>query len=271
VARFDDYAKQEQGDTELDTEIADASKQSDERRDEGATALPERFKGKKPEEIAHSYVELEKAYSRQGQDIGRLRKTVDEMLELQLRSPLPGQDKPSTKPVEAADLFDNPDAAVRGVAKEEVDARVKSLEAELMNERLARAKADFTKSFPTWEEDVRNPEFINWIQEKAHRVRLARDADMGDFGAAETLFGTYYDQRDARKAKETKAERKARVQEVTLESAGAGAPDLEQKFSRAALMEKRLAAKRGDRNADYWLKSNAESIAIAYEEGRIVD
>jgi hypothetical protein len=36
-------------------------------------------------------------------------------------------------------------------------------------------------------------------------------------------------------------------------------------------MEKRLAAKRGDRNADHWLRSNAESIAIAYEEGRIVD
>jgi hypothetical protein len=270
LARFEDYAKAAQGNDQLDNELEQAQTASEERKEEGST-LPERFRGKAPEEIATSYVELEKAYSRQGQDIGRLRKTVDEMLELQLRSPGSGQEKPTTKPVEASDLFDNPDATVRGVAKEEVDARVKNLEAELMQERFARAKADFTKTFPTWEDDVKDPAFINWIQEKNHRVRLAQEADHGNFDAAETLFGTYYDQREAKKAKVSKAERKALVQEVTLESAGAGAPDFEQTFSRSDLMEKRIAAKRGNRAADTWLRNNAEAIAIAYEERRIVD
>jgi post-segregation antitoxin (ccd killing protein) len=36
-------------------------------------------------------------------------------------------------------------------------------------------------------------------------------------------------------------------------------------------MEKRIAAKRGNRAADTWLRNNAEAIAIAYEERRIVD
>lgn len=268
MAKFDDYAK-DQND-ELEQEISDASTKADERKEAGGE-LPERFKGKSAEEIAQSYMELEKLNSRQAQNLGQLRKTADDLLALQLREVKHGQDKPTTKPVESSDLFDDPDTAIRNVAKQEADTRVKALEAELMNERAARAKGEFTKQFPTWEQDVHNPEFIDWINEKPHRVRLARDADSGDFGAAETLFGTYYDQREAKQAKVSKEERRQKVKEVTLESAGAGAPDLETKYSRTALMEKRLAAKRGDRNADHWLRSNAESIAIAYEEGRIVD
>lgn len=270
MAKFDDYVKDQQND-ELENEIKDAEKKAEERREEGAGELPERFKGKAPEEIAKSYVELEKAYSRQGQDIGRLRKTVDEMLELELRGSKLKQEEPSTKPVEASELFDDPDKVVRGVAREVADERVKGLEQQLMQERLARAKSDFAKQFPTWEQDAHDPEFINWIHEKPHRVKLARAADAWDFDAAETLFGTYYDQREAQKAKVSKQELKQKVKEVTLETAGAGAPDLEQTFSRSALMDKRLAAKRGDRSADTWLRNNAEAIAIAYEEGRIVD
>ena len=268
MAKFEDYAKQP--DLELEQEIDEAAGKTEERREAGSD-LPERFKGKSAEEIAQSYIELERLNSRQAQDLGRMRKTYDEVIELQLRGPDFKQDKPPTKPVEASDLFDDPDRSIRNVAKEEVDARVKSLEQELMQERVARAQATFTTQFPTWQEDVRNPEFLNWIQEKPHRVKLARDADNGDFGAAETLFGTYYDHRESRKAKETKEERRQRVKDVSLETAGAGAPDLEQTYSRTALMEKRLAAKRGDRNADHWLRTNAESIVIAYEEGRIVD
>lgn len=271
MAKFEDYAKNEQNTDDLSKEIEDAGDQSEARRAEGGE-LPERFKGKSPEEIAQSYTELEKAFSRQGQDIGKLRKTVDEMLELQLRGAPNERDKPNTKPVEASELFDNPDETVRRVAKSEVDERVRGLEQELANERLARQKTEFTKQFPTWEDDIKDPAFLNWVREKPHRVNLALQADQqGDWSAAETLFGTYYDQRETRKLRQTSEERKQKVKEITLESSGAASPDLEKTFSRSLLMDKRLAAKRGDRSADYWLKSHAEEIAMAYEEGRIVD
>lgn len=269
MARFADYVKNEP-DT-LEQEIVDAGTNAEERREEGGE-IPERFKDKSREEVAQSYVELEKLNSRQAQDLGKLRRTVDEMLELQLRSPAPGQEKPSTKPVDAEALLDRPDETVRGIAKQEVDARVQNLEAELRNERIERAKVAFTAQFPTWEQDVKDPAFLNWVREKPHRVQLALHADQtGDWSAAETLFGTYYDQREVRKQKQTKEERKQQVKEVSLETSGAGVPDLETKYSRSELMEKRIAAKRGDRKADAWLRAHAEDLAIAYEEGRIVD
>jgi hypothetical protein len=56
-----------------------------------------------------------------------------------------------------------------------------------------------------------------------------------------------------------------------LESAGGGVSERVQKFSRRDLMKKRIAAKQGDDEASEFLKLNADAIAIAYEEGRVVD
>lgn len=271
MAKYSDYAKNEQTPESLETEIAEAGARTEERREEAGSALPERFRNKSAEEIAQSYIELEKFNSRQAQDLGKLRKTVDELLELQLRKPEEVDGKPQHKPVAVEDLYEDPDAAIRNVARTEVETRVKSLEQELQAERVARARAEFTKQFPTWEDDIKDPAFKNWVLEKPHRVKLAQAADSGAVDAAETLFGTYYDHKEARAKAEEKERRKTAARAASLETSGAGAPSVEETFSRTALMDKRIAAKRGDRNAQRWLQQNAESIAIAYEEGRIVD
>jgi hypothetical protein len=276
VAKFEDYAKSRQdnaGQDNLEQEINEAAQQSDDRRSEaGSFELPERFKGKTAEEIARSYVELETLNSRQAQNLGQMRKTVDELLALQLQNgPQTRQEKPDTKPVTVDDLYERPDEAIRTVAREETDTRVQKLEKELQQERFERAKKAFSEQFPKWEDDVHNPDFISWIHTKPYRVALARRADSGDWSAAEELFGTYYDHLEVSSKKKQKEERKQKIKEVSLESPGAEVPEQVETFSRSALLEKRLAAKRGDRNADFWLRTNAERIAIAYEEGRIVD
>jgi hypothetical protein len=270
VAKFEDYAKQLETTDALDQEIQDAAAGSEERKQEAGN-IPERFKGKTPEEIAQSYVELEKLNSRQAQDLGRMRKTVDELLELELRRPADTQDAPRAKPVEAEDLYANPDETIKSVVNREVRPHVEKLEQELMQERIGRARAEFAQDYPEWEKDVHDPAFVNWIQERPYRVRLARAGDAGDFDAARDLWASYYEHRDLAKREQSKAERKQKVKEATLETSGASAPEVTETFSRAALMEKRLLAKRGNRDADFWLRSNAERIAIAYEEGRIVD
>lgn len=272
MAKFEDYAKQlDTTPDALESEIQDAAAGSEGRKQEAGTQIPERFQGKTPEEIAQSYIELEKLNSRQAQDLGRMRKTVDELLELELRRPADTQDAPRAKPVEAEDLYSNPDEAIKSVVHREVRPHVEKLEQELMQERIGRARAEFAQDYPDWEKDVHDPSFVNWIQERPYRVRLARAGDAGDFDAARDLWASYYEHRDLAKREQNKAERKQKVKEATLETSGAAAVDVEEKFSRSALMEKRLLAKKGDRDADFWLRSNAERIAIAYEEGRIVD
>jgi len=271
MAKYADYVKDEDQRL-LDAELTEAQEAADERRQEAAeNEIPERFRGKSPVEIAKAYTELEKLNSRQAQDLGAMRKSVDELLTLQLQKSGTGAEAESKKPISSDDLYENPDATIRKVVKEESQERIKKLEEELQKTKLEKAYAKLTENFPEWQDDVKDPAMISWIHEKPFRVRLARSADAGDFDAAEELFGLYYDTQKKAQKQEQKQEKRKRVQAAGLESSGAGVPETTEKFSRSALLEKRIAAKRGDSAAQRYLDANADAIAQAYSEGRVVD
>lgn len=264
MARYEDYVKKD----EIDSEIEDASEQSQQRQEE--STIPERFRGKPVEEVARSYTELEKLYSKQAQDLGAMRRTVDELVNLKLPSDIKAGE-PVTKPVTVDEVYEDADKAIRRVVKEESADRIAALEKELQQERIERAMGEFTKTYPTWKQDAASPEMINWIHEKPYRVRLARAADAGDLDAAADLFGSYYDTRAPVVKQEKRDEKRRRVLSAGLESAGAGVPETVETYSRSALLDKRIAAKRGDSSAERWLASHGASIQQAYAEGRIVD
>ena len=71
MAKYEDYVKNDI----IEDELEDAIESAHTRKDEGAT-IPERFVGKPVEEVARSYTELEKLYSRQAQDLGAMRRTA---------------------------------------------------------------------------------------------------------------------------------------------------------------------------------------------------
>ncbi len=62
-----------------------------------------------------------------------------------------------------------------------------------------------------------------------------------------------------------------RSKHAQLEGGTASPHETVQTFSRSELMQKRIDAKRGNPEAESWLRQNREAVAIAYEEGRIVD
>lgn len=263
MAKYEDYVK-----SDIDNEIEDAASGSAERE---AAAIPERFKGKTAEEIAHSYTELEKLNSRQAQDLGSLRRSVDELLALKSPTSEARAEATSKKPITVDEIYENPDEVIRKVAREESSDRIEILERELYNGKVEKAMAAFTDRYPTWQADVKDPAMLNWIKDKPYRVRLAVAADQGNLDAADELFGTYYDTQKKVVTEEKKRERKQKVQAAGLESAGAGVPETIERYSRAALMEKRIAAKRGNAEAERWLNAHGDSIQQAYAEGRVVD
>lgn len=264
MAKYEDYVKDE-----LDNEIEDAAEQTAQR--EEASVIPERFKGKTAEEIAQSYIELEKLNSRQAQDLGVLRKSVDQLLTLESPKERTGAEATSRKPLSVDDIYEDPDKAIRKVVQEESAERIEALERELQQTRFQRGLQEFGKQFPNWQEDVKDPAMLNWIQAKPYRVRLAAAADRGDLGAAEELFGTYYDTHKKEVVEERKQEKKKKIRSAGLESAGAEVPDTVERYSRSGLLEKRIAAKRGNMEAQRWLDAHSASIQQAYSEGRVDD
>ena len=71
--------------------------------------LPQQFRGKSPKEIAKYADAIEKRLSKQGNELGEVRRLADELLKSQLMASKPVA---SEKPKEI-DFFENPQEAVR--------------------------------------------------------------------------------------------------------------------------------------------------------------
>lgn len=268
MAKYEDYV---QKDDELENEINEAAQESADRQESGESGfvMPERFQGKSPEEIAKAYSELEKLNSRQAQDLGQMRKTVDEFLTLQ------SDDKPKATPAEKApvtldDIYEDTDSAIKRGAEEAVGGRIEALERQLAEARLQSRVSELDAKFEGWRDQVQTPEFVNWINEKPYRARLAQAADAWDLDAAEELLSMYSDA-TGRSGTAARAKREKQLRDASLESGSAHVPPSEQTFSRTELMRIRVAARHGDSEAADWLKANGDAIAVAYEQGNITD
>ena len=267
MAKFEDYVKDD-----LDNEIGDAEKQAAERKAE--ETIPDRFKGKSKAEIAASYVELQALNSQQANDLGSMRQSVDQLLDLQSQKTSSPEPVVTAPPVTVDDLYDDADGQIRRLAREESSDRIDALEKKLAAREANDGLKDITHKFPTWRTDVQDPGFLAWVQEKRSRVMLIQAADALDFEAAEELLGSYYDSiapAPAADNDEDEAEVQRQLADATLESGSPAPTDLVDSYSRSELMEIRISANQGNLKAERYLAAHADSIANAYAEGRIVD
>lgn len=276
MAKYEDYAAKYNQDN-LQDEIEDAGQAAQDRKDNPDNAIPERFRDKTPEEIAASYVELEAKFSQQGNDLGTLRRTVDEMITLQSQTVDPQIETPKSEPVSVDEIYDNPDEAIRRAVREELGGdhgnRIEQLENQLAQERVNARLSSLDTKHPGWRDLAQTAEFTDWVKGSNYRVRMADAADQHqDVEAAEALLDMYADISGQANA-HAEASRDTQLRNASLES-GSPAPAQHdgETFSRQDLLNARIAAKQGNMEADTWLRQNAESIAIAYETpGGIVD
>lgn len=265
MAKYADYVK-----TDLDDEIVDAQAAADARQAE--ETIPDRFKGKSKAEIAASFVELQALNSKQANDLGTMRKSVDQLLELQSQQAVSPEPEVTAPKVTVDDLYDDADGNIRRIAREESSNRIDALEQKLADRDAHDGLAVITSKFPNWRTDAQDPEFLDWVREKRSRVMLIQAADQLDFEAAEELLGSYYDSKAPAKADETNdADTQQALRDATLESGSPAPTDLVDAYSRSELMETRISANQGNQKAQRYLAAHAESIAQAYAEGRIVD
>ena len=268
--KYEDYARKQED--ELETEIQEASEASESRQAENSIEIPERFKDKSIEDVIKSYTELEKAYSRQGNDLGEYRKLSEQLLALESAG---GSKETETQSEDISidALYDDP----KGTIEKVVSQRVSGLEQQIQQERFNERLKQMNSKYDGWQEEVRTPEFVNWVQEWANtpvRQRLVMQGDQGDLDAAEEVLLSYYEKKQlAQQARqsERKAKRDADLAKGTLESGSPDSPESETTFSRKKLLDLRIRAKQGDRKATEFLKDNQLDIARAYAEGRLVD
>jgi len=267
MAKYEDYASRDT----IDDEIEQAAQQTEDRKDvdNPGFEMPDRFKDKTPEEIAKSYDELEKAYSRQGNDLGRMRNTMDEYI-ANLESTTQQTSPEEVAPVTIDDLYDDTEGAIERAAGKVYGDKIAQLEAELEQTKLQTRVDALSDKFGDWETEVQTPEFVNWAADSPYRLRLVQQADRFDMDAAEEILGLWSERKGMNNQQQA-AVTESQLRDASLESGSAEVTHVDKPMSRTEIIDHRIKANHGDSQSQAWLKQNQDAISAAYQEGNLTD
>jgi hypothetical protein len=252
--------------TELDPAPADSTEVTVEEPVTPAAAAPEddlppQFKGKSLAEVAKYAAATEKSLSRQGQELGEIRKLADELIKSQLVK------KPEPEAPKEVDFFENPQEAIRNAVGN--DPRLKAIEQQNIVFQQQQARQVLAQKHPDFSEIVLgDPEFAKWVGGSKIRTALFQAAEKFDVDAADELLSTYKQLKTvkvAQQAQETaKVDTKARdaaLKTVAVDTSGSG-ETTRKVYRRADLIRLKMRDP-----ARY--ESMGDEIMAAYAQGRV--
>ena len=224
--------------------------------------IPEKYRGKSVAEIARMHQEAEKVISRQGQEVGEIRKLADELIKSQLQ-PNPQ----ATEPVKEVDFFENPQEAIRRAV--ESNPKVQAAEMYAIQAQREMAKQKLQSLHPDMGEIVQDQGFRQWVQASPVRQQLLQAADQGyDVAAAHELLSTFKELKaikvQQQVAQTTEVEKTARNQALksaAVDSGGTGESGTKV-YRRADLIRLKMTDP-----ARY--EAMNDEILLAYQQGRV--
>jgi len=221
-----------------------------------ADELPEKYRGKSVAEVARMHQEVEKALARQGNDLGSLRREIQEM-----RSSLQPKPEPQgPKPIDPLEYINNPEMAVaKSIENHPEVQRLRQVTQQVEQERSVSA---VRSAHPDVGELLQSPDYQEWVNSSPVRKRRFESAG-ANFDADELidLIDTY---------KQIKGTTVSGPKAVNQASTGGGRGSVE-----AGAANKRVFKASGLRRL---LRENPQKyeamtpeITEAYMDGRVVD
>lgn len=220
--------------------------------------IPPQFRGKSLAEIAKYAAVTEKALSKQGNELGEVRRLADELLRSQLMSTKVKEQEPAQKP----DFFENPEEAVRSIVSN--DPRVLAAEQFMDQQRRTQAQQMLLQKHPDTPSIVQDAGFRDWVAASKVRTHLFQSAEAFDFDAADELLSTYKELRGAKQRKVQEADtgqRDKTLRAASVDTGGTG--DTTKKVYRRADL---IRLKMRDPNK---YDAMSDEIMAAYSEGRV--
>lgn len=156
-----------------------------------APTIPDKFAGKTAEEIAASYVELEKEFGRRNNELGDLRRITDDILKAQLTPKEAGAaSEPAASEITSDDLLENPAAVIARVVAE--SAPIKTLAEQARENDLNKSLTQFNGAHPDADKIIADPRFQAFIAKNPARLKRWNDADaVLDLDTASDILDTY--------------------------------------------------------------------------------
>jgi len=223
--------------------------------------IPDKYKGKSAADLVRMHQEAEKAIGRQGQELGDLRRVVDDILVKQ------SEIITKKEPPQEVDFFADPKAAVAQTI--ESHPLVTELKQQTAAAKKAASQAELIRRHPDAFDLISDPDFITYATATPTRKALLMQADNNmDVDAADELFSSYKERKSLLQ-QTVQSEKQARSSSVQAASTGSSRVSAEQnstkkKYRRADIIK--LMREDPERYA-----SLASEIRKAYAENRVID
>jgi hypothetical protein len=219
--------------------------------------IPKQFRGKQLKDVAKYAADLEKSLSRQGNELGELRRLTDDIIKSQLNT------KPKEEAPKEVDFFENPQEAVNRAVTN--NPAVQQAQQYAMQAQRALAKQQFFQMHPDAGTLVSDPEFQEYVNASKVRQSLLKAADQNyDLEAGNELFSTFKQLKQLRMAQSQEVDKTSRKEAMSAAAVDIGGTGEAGKkyYSRRALRE--LQMKNPAKFAQM-----ADVINAAYADGRI--
>lgn len=183
---------------------------------EEQSSIPEKYRGKSLEDLVQMHQEAEKLVGRQGDEVGELRKVVDEYIRTQLQeSQAPKQQQ---EPDEEIDFFVDPKKAMSRAI--ENHPKIREAEEYSQQYRKQNALAQLQAKHPDMQSILQDAKFAEWVKASKVRTRLFVEADQEyNYESADELFSLWKD-RAAVVQQTNNMEQQARKQSLKAASTG---------------------------------------------------
>jgi hypothetical protein len=250
--------------TELDSLAYEEAGEPQEAKtqDEGSD-LPDKYKGKSAADIARMHQELEQKFGQQGNEVGELRRTLDQYILNRLQD---GTQNGSAQEEEEEDFFEDPKKSVsKAISNDPEIKKLKEVAARVEQQALL---STLKSKHGDYEQLLQDSKFQEWVKGSKIRQRMLVEADRNyDIEAADELFSEYKSTLKSNADETVAAEKQQRQAEIKRASTGT---------ARGKSVPR--SSKKVYRRADIidLMKNNPDrydalmpEIRKAYEEGRV--
>jgi len=254
---------EEQNEEAQPEESVESEESQQEAPKEEDNEIPDKYHGKSVTDIIAMHQNAEQLLGKQGQEVGELRRIVDDFIQSQT---VKEQEQAQTalEEIDESAFFENPKETIKKILDSHPSVKQsQELAVQLkQQETLARLKAQH----PDFATVIKDPAFAEWIGKSKVRQKLLNEADTNyDFDSADELL-TLWKERQQAVQTTVDTEKKQRKQQVKTASSGtskgSGEAPSRKIYRRADIIE--LIRKDPERYA-----SLMPEIRQAYAEGRV--
>jgi hypothetical protein len=230
-------------------------------KEEVVDDLPEKYRNKSLKDIIAMHQESEKLIGKQGNEVGELRRTVDDFIKTQTSINLKTD---VATDLSDDDFYSDPIQATKRAIDEH--PAIKDAKQQSIAMKQAAVQNQIATKYPNFREIATSQEFGNWVNGSKVRIELYNRAQNDyDFDSADELLSTWIERQEyTKKVTDTsKLDREQQLKSADMGTSGATESTSKKKYRRSDIIK--LMQTDPDR-----YDSMANEIMIAYRENRVI-